>query len=249
MAFAWRANLGMLVGWASGLTIWCLASGALLPGMNDFVESDEGYRRIMATMGIDLTDLSQQFVAMMAVIVGVALAVHAAWRIGAARTEESTTRLDTILSRPVVRRRWLGGHVLLTLVQVVGLACLAGAATWVGAAGMGSDLSLGDSVAAALNTLPAVVVFGGLAVLVLGLAPRVTVAVAASAAVLSYILAFVGPALEWPDLLISVSPFRHLAAVPADDVAVLPAVVMVTIGLVSTVVGMGVFERRDLAGA
>lgn len=249
LAFAWRANLGTLVGWTVGLTVWSLIAGVLVPSMNGFIESDPSYQQVLATMGMDVNDLTEGFVAMLATIVGVALAVFAAWRIGAARAEEASTRLDLIVTRPVVRRRWLAGHILLMAVSVLLLATVSGAATWTGAAVMGSDLTLGDSMSAVLNTVPAVVVFGGLAVLVLGLAPRATVGLVASAAVLAYVLQIVGPALDWPEAVVAVSPFRHLALVPVESFEPGSTAVLLAIGVVAALVGTVAFERRDLVGA
>jgi len=114
---------------------------------------------------------------------------------------------------------------------------------------MGADLSVSDSMAAVFNTVPVAVVFGGLAVLVLGLAPRATVAVAASAAVLAYVLQIVGPALDWPDVVVGASPFWHLSAVPVEALDPTVAVVLLAIGAVAAAIGMVAFERRDLVGA
>jgi ABC-2 type transport system permease protein len=116
--------------WALALAVWGLATGALVPSMNDFVESDPAFREILAGMGMEVSDLSKGFVGMTATIVGVALSVYAASRVGSAREEEATTRLDHVTTRSVPRRRWLGGQVLLTLVSVLLLAAVAGSATW-----------------------------------------------------------------------------------------------------------------------
>ena len=249
LAFAWRANLGVLLMWALALAVWGVATGALVPSMNDVVESDPAFRDILAGMGMEVSNLSKGFVGMTATIVGVALSVYAASRVGSAREEEATTRLDNITTRSVLRRRWLGGQVLLTLVSILLLAAVAGSATWCGAAMMGDDLSVRDSMAAVLNTFPVAVVFGGLAVLVFGLAPRATFGVAASAAILAYLLQLVGPALGWPDIIVGASPFWHLNAVPIEAFEPTSAVVLVALGVFATAVGMVAFERRDQVGA
>lgn len=248
-AFAWRAGLGSTLSWAAGLTVWGLATGALVPTMEEFVASDPSFVEILSAMGMKVSDLSLGYLGMVATISGVALSIHAATRIGAARAEESSTRLDNITARAVTRRSWLAGHLLLTLASVILLACLTGLATWTGAAVMGSDLGLGDAMSAVLNTVPAAIVFGGLAVLVLGLAPRGTAVVAATAAVIAYVLQIVGPALDWPDAVVGASPFWHLAAVPVEAFEPTSAGVLVIIGAVAAVVGMVAFERRDLVGA
>jgi len=217
--------------------------------MNDFVAADPSFRDVLAGMGMKVSDLSLGYIVMTTTVVGVALSIYAATRIGAARAEESTTRLDHVATRSVLRRRWLAGHVLLTLASVLVLALVAGFSTWAGAAVMGSDLTLGDSMAAVLNTVPVAVVFGGLAVLVFGLAPRATVAVAASGAAVAYLLPIIGPALSWPDAVMGISPFWHLNAVPIEAFDLSVAVTLVAIGAVAAAVGTIAFERRDLVGA
>ena len=249
LAFAWRANLGVLLTWAIAIAAWGLATGALVPTVNDFVAADPAFRDILAGMGMNVSDLSKGYVGMTATLAGVALSVFAALRMGAARAEESSTRLDHVMTRSVRRRRWLAGHVLLTLVSVLLLTVIAGAASWGGAVAMGADLSIRDTMAAALNTVPVAVVFGGLAVLVLGLAPRATVIASASAAVLAYVLTLVGPALSWPDVVVGASPFWHLNAVPVEAVDPTIALALVAIGAVAAAIGMVTFERRDLVGA
>ena len=247
--FAWRGSVGALTAWAVGLTGWGLGTGALVPAITDFVESDPSFGAVLAGMGMEVSDLSRGYVGMMATITGVALSVFAASRIGVARAEEASARLDNLTARAVSRSRWLGGHVLLTSVSVALLACVAGSAAWAGAAAMGSDLTVGDSMSAVLNTVPAALAFGGLAVLVFGLAPRGTVAVAASWAVVAYVLQLVGPALDWPDAVVGASPFWHLGAVPVEAFEPAPAVALVVIGVASAVAGMVAFDRRDLVGA
>ena len=147
------------------------------------------------------------------------------------------------------RRRWLGGHVALLAVSVVLLSGVSATAMWLGGIVTGADLSLADAAASTFNTVPAIAVFAGLAVLVYGFAPRVTVAATASAAIAAYVLQVVGPMLEWPEVVVGLSPFRHLEAVPVDPFGLPAALVMVAIGLVATVAGVAAFERRDLVGA
>ena len=84
---------------------------------------------------------------------------------------------------------------------------------------------------------------------VFGLLPRLTVPVAAGAAVVAYVVELVGPVLEWPEWVLNLSPFHHLEQVPVDPVGVPAALVMTGIGLVLAIAGILAFERRDLVGA
>ena len=54
-----------------------------------------------------------------------------------------------------------------------------------------------------------------------------------------------GQLLGLPDVDAGISPFWHLAAVPVDDFAVLPAVVLVVLAGALVAVGLWGYRRRD----
>jgi ABC-2 type transport system permease protein len=247
LAFAWRSHRATLAGWAVGLGAVAAVLGALVTTMIEWISGDEGYQEVLATIGLEEAVTVQGFVALLALVFGLAIAVQAVWRIGAARAEEEGSRLDAILARPVGRLRWLGGHVLLAGAGALLLTLAVGVATWAGAVLAGSSvLSLSDAVTSSLNTLPVVVLVAGLAVGVYGLAPRLTVPVPLALTLASFVLYLLGPALQWPSWALDVSPFTHLAMVPAEPWATASAVVMCALGLALAAVGALAFRRRDV---
>jgi ABC-2 type transport system permease protein len=247
--FAWRTNLGVLVAWAAGLAAAGFMVGALLPVVDEFLEEDEGFVDLLTAFGMDPDDVVLGFVAMISTILGLVIAVYAAFRMGATRAEEASERAELLLTRPLPRWRWLGAHVLTLAAAVVVLAAVAAAAMWLGAIATDANVTAADAASAMANALPAIAVFAGLAVLVFGLAPRLTVPLAAGAAAAAYVIELVGPLLEWPEWVLGVSPFHHLEQVPIDPVDVPAALVMTGIGVVLAVGGILALERRDLVGA
>ena len=139
LAFAWRSNQATLLGWAVGLAAIAAIMGALVTTMIDWIAQDEGYQQIMASVGLEAALTVDGFVAVVAFVFGLAVAIHVVFRIGAAQAEEETSRLEAILARPVSRLRWLGGHLLLTGIGAVLLTVVVGAAMWAGALAAGSD--------------------------------------------------------------------------------------------------------------
>ncbi|HEU4491266.1 MAG TPA: hypothetical protein VFR74_10370 [Jiangellales bacterium] len=249
VAFAWRSSLGILAAWAAGLVLYTFVLGTLLVTMTDFLTEDPSYRAALELMGVDLTEVTQGLIGVMGLLYGLVFALYAAWRVGAARTEEATGRLEHLLTRPVPRWRWFGGHAVLTLVSAALLALVTGLALWAGSAVVGSDLTLADAVASTANTLPVVLLFAGVAFLVLGAAPRLTVGLTIGLAALTYVVQLVGPMLEWPSYVVGLSPFHHLAPVPAEPYALTAGLVMAGLGVAAGLLGVAAFERRDLAGA
>jgi ABC-2 type transport system permease protein len=250
ISFAWRSNRAVLLGWILGLGAYAAVMGALISTMIDWLAQDKSYQKIMADMGLDQALTIQGFLAMIGVVFGVAIALQVAWRIGAARNEEESGRVEAILARPVSRLRWLGGHALLSLLGGVLLLAATGTALWLGVVASGSDeITWDDSMRSVLNTLPVVVLIGGLAVFSFGLLPRLTVAIPVTVTVVGYVVTLVGPALSWPAWVLNLSPFTHLAWVPAVPWAATSGIFLTCLGLVLLGVGFLGFHRRDVVGS
>jgi ABC-2 type transport system permease protein len=249
-AFAWRSNQPMLVGWVGGLAAYAFMMGSLLPAMIDFLQHDQDYQRVMRDLGVDVALNLDGVLGVMSLVLGVGFALYAAWRIGAARAEEESGRADNLLARPLTRWRWLTTHVVLTLVGASVLVLMTGLSVWAGALSTGSHaLARSNAFQAVLNTGSVVVLVTGLSVLALGLLPRAAVGIPVGVTVGGYVLTLLGPALSWPTWVVDMSPFTHLALVPAEPFDVTSAVVMVVIGCAMAACGVAAFSARDLKGA
>jgi ABC-2 type transport system permease protein len=248
--FAWRINRPVLAGWVLGLGTYAFILGALVSTMIDFLARDADYRRTLADLGLGVALTVDGFVGVMGVTLGVGFALYGAWRIGAVRNEEESGRADNLLTRQLTRSRWVLGHAGLTVVGAALLIVLTGLAMWAGAALSGSnELTMTGSLRAVLNTGSVVVLVIGLALLTFGVLPRLTVVVPAVVTVAGYVLTLLGPGLSWPGWVIDLSPFTHLAYVPAQPVAVTPTIVMVLIGCSAGACGVAAFNQRDIVGA
>jgi ABC-2 type transport system permease protein len=250
LAFAWRSNRAVLFAWAVGLVAYSLVMGALVGTMVDWLAKDQDYQRMFEQLGLDAALTTLGFLAVLASMLAVAIAVQVAWRVGAARAEEESGRAEVLLAHPVSRLRWLGGHVALAAAGGLLLMLLSGSAIWVGCVASGLDeVTWWQATGSVLNGVPVVVLLGGLAVLAFGVAPRLTVAVPVAVTVVGYVLTLVGPALSWPQWLLVLSPFSHLALVPAEPWAATSGIVMAALGLLAAVVGLLAFRHRDIVSS
>jgi ABC-2 type transport system permease protein len=75
------------------------------------------------------------------------------------------------------------------------------------------------------------------------------VAGSAGATVSVVIVQMIGPPLGWPGWVVDLSPFHHLAMVPAQAFALTPALVLLTVAALLAVAGLRSFAHRDLVGA
>ncbi len=246
--FAWRLTWGTLLAWAVGIALYSFFMGSLLKAMGQVLSDDPAYKTYLDLLGLTPEDVTLGMVAFMAVVLGLVVSIYAAWRIGAVRNEEAAERAEHLLTRPLARGRWLGGHLVLSVLSVILLVLVSGAATWVGGAVTDAGVGVVDTMAASANLLPVILLFGGLAVAMFGLAPRLTIAVPVGGVVVAYVLQIVGPALDLPGWVVGLSPFYHLALVPVADYALTQGLVMTALAMVAAGVGWVAFNRRDLVG-
>ena len=248
IAFGVRATSGALLAWVAGLAAFGVAMGSLVQTVVEFVQGGDEYRQLLEDMGYDLSDPVEGFLALMGVALALVFVMYVAWRIGALRTEESSGRLEHLLVRPVVRRRWLVSSALLAAVAAVVVVTAAGVGIWVGAVLGDGDVSVVEAVRPMLQTLPVVWLFGALAVLAFGAAPRLTVGLPVALAVVAYLLDMLGPLLELPRWVLDLSPFGWLPRPPAEPFDPVAAAVVVLAAALLTAVGTALFVRRDLTG-
>lgn len=186
------------------------------------------------------------FVAIMNVFYAVVLAGYGIASVHGDYEDETTSRLDLPYSNRVTRTRWAGSTVVTTVAALTVLTAVLGFATWVASAAAHAGLTAGDSFASAANVLAVPILFLGLAVLLRGLRPAWAVSVTGILAVGLYLVDLIGPALSWPTWLVDLSPYHHLALVPAEPAAWTPLAVVLGIGLVAGAAGLAAYARRDL---
>jgi ABC-2 type transport system permease protein len=92
------------------------------------------------------------------------------------------------------------------------------------------------------------VLFLGLGALAYALVPRASNAIAFALVGASFLWDTVLALADVPSWLLDLSPFHHVALVPAESLDALGAVVMAVIGVVAGVAAVALFERRDLIG-
>ncbi len=247
--FGWRLTWGALVAWAVGLGVYSFFIGSLIKSMGDVLVDDPAYESYLDLLGLTAADVYLGMVAAMAVVIALVVSLYLSWRIGAVRNEEDAERVDHLLTRPLTRGRWLGGHLVLAVASVLVLMLVNAAATWAGAALTDAPVTFPDLLAASANLLPVILLFGSLAVAMFGLAPRLTIAVPVGVVVVAYVLSFVGPALDLPGWVTGLSPFYHVALVPVADYATVQGLVMLGLTIVIAGIGWEAFSRRDLVGA
>ena len=193
--------------------------------------------------GVDVTDsFMATSLAMLALMAG-GFAVSSAL---ALRGEETAGRVEWILATRVSRRRWAASQLAITVAGTVVAILAAGLGVGLAYAAVSGDpAEVLRLTAAALTTVPGVLVLIGLTALLFGLAPRA--APAAWAALAGMVLiGFFSDALRLPGWARDISPLEHLPAAPAEAVTVAPILSRTALAAALTAVGLWGLRRRDL---
>ena len=189
----------------------------------------------------------RDFAAIFFLLVMLALMAYVATAAGAIREDEAEGYLDNLLVRRVRRGRWLAVRASIAGVVVVAAGLVSGAGFWLGGA-RNNDLSLGELLLAGLNATAPAILLLGLAVFVIGFAPRWTGPVSFGVLAWSFLLDMLGSVVRLNHWVVDTSLLQHPALAPTVDpdwrVVATYAVLAIFLGLLGGVR----FVHRDLQG-
>ena len=245
-ALAVRLQRGAGAAWAVGLIVLAAVFGAIGEEADTLLQTSDELAAALAALGPD-GSLVDAYFAFMAAFVAVAAAGFTVQSVLRARGEEQAGRAEPLLVTPVSRSRWLLGHVACAAGGTVAILAVAGASAGL-AYGVASGEwdAVGSIVVASSVHVPAALALGGFVVATVAAIPRWAVAVSWVALAGSLVMGQLGALLDLPQWLLNISPFTHVPAVPAADVAVLPLLWLLVAAVSLTVLGLVWFRRRDV---
>jgi len=247
-AQAFRGELGGLTVWLGGVGVFALIVGVISKSVSSAGISPQ-LQREFAKLGEGSIVTPRGYLAFSFIFFVLVLSLFSCSQVAAARHEESEQRLETLMALPVGRRGWLDGRLALAVAGAIVLALVAGLLAWLGAATQDVAPSLPRMLEAGANCLPTAILFLGIAALAYAVAPRAATGIAYGLVTVAFLWQLIGSLLGAPKWLVEITPFAHVASVPAQSFRVGAAAVMLAIGLVATAVAVAAFGRRDLTGA
>ena len=244
IGLAVRLQRGSLIAWTVGLFAMGALYGSIGQDVEEMLEENPNFADFLAQLeGVDITDSFFATANAQLALLAAGFTISSALRI---RSEENAGRAESVLATPVSRWRWMASHLLVSGVGTVVV---------VGAGGLGMGLAfavVSDDpsqvlrlTGAALATLPAVLLLGGLAVALFGSSPRVALVSWLGLAVAVLVELF-GELLQLPAWSRSLSPVHHVPGVPAEDLRLLPLLVLTAAAVGLVVVGLRGFRARDI---
>jgi ABC-2 type transport system permease protein len=244
-AQALRSQRDGLIAWAGSFAVFAFILGVVSSSVSSS-GIPPGVDKQIAKLGAGSITSAAGYLALIFFVYVLGISLFACTQLGAARREEASQQLETLLALPVGRTGWLSGRLLLAACATVVIALLTGLLTWAGVVAGGTSVSLGQMLEAGANCLPVAALFLGIATLAYAAAPRAAAAISYGLLVLSFLWQAVGALLGAPSWLVGLTPFGHVALVPAESFRAVDAVVMIGIGVAAAAAGLAVFRRRDM---
>ncbi|MEV6601793.1 ABC transporter permease [Actinoplanes sp. NPDC051346] len=245
VALAWRLHRGLLAGWLAGFVALGLVFGGVVRSVADLTSGNPALARIFERMG-GASGVTDSFLAGTTGLMGLIAAAYAVQATLRLRDEESAGHAELVLVAGASRLRWVGSHLLFSLVGPA-VALAVGGAVY----GVMAGLTLNDAgqfsrvLGGMLAQLPAVGVLGGLTLLLFGVVPRAAAA-AWGAVAGCLLLLLTGATLGLSQWVMDLSPFTHLPHLPGGEPSVTPFVVLTAVAVAFAGAGLAGARRRDV---
>jgi ABC-2 type transport system permease protein len=237
----------VLAGWLAASVFGFAACGAGARGVGSILADNTVLRRYLLRVGYQATVIDAYLSALM-LLAGLAAAAYATSAVLRLRAEETAYLADPVLAAPTGRTRWGLSHISVA----VGGACLLLVAARP-SAGLAYGILTGSVstqvprlLGAALARLPATMVLAAVAVLLFGLLPSESIALAWTAVALAGVIAVFGPPLQWPAWMTNISPFTQTPKLPEAAVSAEPLPWLCGIALALSAAGLAGLRPRDL---
>jgi len=244
LGLAWRLQRGALMGWAVGLLLASVAYGSIGDDVGDLIGDSDFAQDVFGQGGGSPVDAFYGTAALMLALIGTGFAVSSVLRL---RGEETSHHAELLLATAVPRWRWAASHLLVTVGGTVGVVTLAGIGLGLGFGLVTGDFSTAPGLlgATAQYAVPVLLV-AAVAWLAYGIRSAWG-AFGWVALLFCVVVMFFGEALRLPSWLTDVSPFQHLALMPAAGFRPIPVVVLLALTAAVAAAGLWSLRRRDMA--
>ena len=243
---AWRLQRPVLVAWLAAFVCAFAALGAGANGFGSIIGGSTVLRQYLLRVGYRATVIDAYLSALM-LTAGLAAAVYSTSAVLRLRTEETQNLAEPVLSAATGRIRWALSHISVA----VGGACLLLAVAGL-SAGLGYGVLTGSVstqvprlLGAALARLPATMVVAAVAVLLFGLLPWESIALAWTAVALVGVIGVFGLPLQWPAWMMDISPFTQVPKLPGT-VSAASQLCLCAVALTIGAAGLIGLRHRDL---
>jgi ABC-2 type transport system permease protein len=247
-SLAWRLQRSSIISWGIGALLIAFFAGSIGPTAVDSLKSNAAVSKVIASLVPGGTGaLLPIFIAAMMGIVGLIVSGCVLQVVMRLRQEEALGTAEVVLATRVGRIRWFAGYLVVGVAAAVVILFLCGAFAGAMFAQAGGSELFGQTVAAAMVQLPAVIIYIALLGLVFATVPRATIPVGWVMLALGAFLGQFGGMMNLPQWVRDISPSSHTPVVPLPDADWSGAWWLLGLSVVALILAGLLLRRRDLA--
>lgn len=244
VGFALRLHRGLMFGFGVAMLLLGITYGSILGEAEDMLAGIDVFQDVIAEIGG--ASVAESFASMVMVIMAIIASVYVVMAALRPRAEESAGRAEPVLATALSRVRWLGSHLVVVLIGSVVMLLAAGLGIGLsGASSTGDSAMAGRLIGASLAYLPALWVTAGVAVVLVGLVPRLA-ALAWIVPLYAFLVGYLGQILQFPNWMNNLSPFGHIPQLPVDDLDVVPLLALTALAAALALGGLLAFREREV---
>jgi ABC-2 type transport system permease protein len=246
LGLSWRLSRGMMLAWAAAVLVFAATYGSVFNDLDAFVANNDMYRAMLG-IGAGKGDIMDPVIATMTLLMSIMATIPVIAVTLRLRTEEGKSRMEQLLAGSVSRVRLIVCEVTVAVLLAVVLQLLSALGMWGAAATvMDEPGELALYLASAMGFLPAMLVFVGLGVLLVGVAPRLSALIWAYLAY-AFFVAFLGDVFALPAWAENISVFGLLPRYPAAEIEPARIAALCAASALLAAAGAVAYRRRDLA--
>ncbi|MCL2382826.1 MAG: ABC transporter permease [Oscillospiraceae bacterium] len=245
MGLSLRLLKGTLITWLIVLLVFGVSYGAVFGDIETFLDGSEMMQQIF--LSNDQFTISEQFMSFLMVIMSVVTTVPVLMIMLKIRTEEKKGRLEAIYAKRISRSKVLFNYLFISIVSSVLFVNASVFGLWSAQyAVMAEPIAYQTILIAGMSFLPAMWVLLGFAVLLIGLAPKITKLVWAALG-LFFFLVYMGAMLDLPEWLINSTPFSSIPQYPVETFTWTPLLILTGIAAALITIGFIGYKKRDIS--
>ncbi|MCK8059133.1 MULTISPECIES: ABC transporter permease [unclassified Fusibacter] len=246
-SLAWRTERMTILWWAVAMMMLGASYGSVLGDIESFFTGNELYQNLIKAVGGTGT-MVDRFVVLLIVVISMASTIPTAHILMKLRSEEKHNHIEHLLGRSVSRFRILFSYVTLAVVVSLIMSFFGTYGLYsVGSSVSTSPLSFSTMMRGSLAYLPAVWIFIGLSVLLLGTLPRV-IKLTWVYLGFSFGAVYFEGIFQVPGWMVKLSPFAHVPKIPVEDYSLASSALLMILAILLITLGAVTYRTRDLDG-
>jgi ABC-2 type transport system permease protein len=240
-ALSWRMHKGLLIEWTLALGVFALGIGSADPLVSKMLSDVPKLASWMQLFG----EPEEAFLSLMVYVLCLFVSAYGILTVQKMHSEETDWHIETILSTPVKRSKWMLSHVLFSIMGSAFILLVIGLCIAVGSRlGGGSTGTFGGTILMAIAKLPAVLIMAGIATLLFGFVPKLSVGVSWAIYSLFILIQLLWEMALIPDIVFLISPFGQVYPTQPLTAATFMLLLLIACALYGA--GLLLFKRRDI---